>query len=919
MTTIRSHLQRLIGGMVLVFGIAGATGSYLLLSWLADDEVHQNAQDMARLAELELDRLLLPPTSLLNLLANVPDLKTGRLDDWIVRLPAQASLLRANAMLESVYVGGPAGEYLNLREIKNAYDRQHFGVGADVAWLVQAQRAPDLHEDAQLRLGLDERFRVLSRQRDDAAKDYDPRQRPWYQEARGAAHVVRTAPYTFYSSGRRGITLARDMGQGFVVAMDINLESLSPNLKRLASKWSARFWLFDRERHLIASDLAGADEDPLGRQAVNATVLRDSPEGGWIRDAAGDAWWFGSARVHIDEREDMELRYAIPSAVILGKAQGVRNLMLALTALMLAIMLYAARRSAERLSQPLQAITAQAEAFVRFDFSAGRTAHSQIREIEVVADSFEQMRMTIDRFMRFLDQISRETEFDTLLPTLLDIFTKIVKAHGAALYLAQGDGWSRKVQDGDVDADDLLARWLQQGGRRFAQLRLGGAGGAAASCIPLVGHRGQILGVMLFARPTPFSDTHEQFALALSGFAALVVESRELLASQKLLFQSFVKLIADAVDAKSPHTGGHCHRVPVLTEWLVELASESDAPGVESFQLDAELREAVHIGAWLHDCGKVATPEYVMDKATKLQTLYDRIHEVRMRFELCKREAALAQWQEAYPQGLPAEGEARLAQQCAEIDADFAFVAACNSGAFRMSEDAIGRLHEISLRQWTRTLDDRLGLSAEEISRRGEVVSHPLPVKERLLTDRPEHRIARPPGQAYEKDNPWGFNMPVPELLYDHGELRNLTTPWGTLTAEERYKINEHIVLTIKMLESLPFPQHLRSVPEIAGNHHERIDGHGYPRALAAGGLSVPARLMAIADVFEALTACDRPYKSGHTLAAALDLMAEMVRKGHLDAKLFALFRDSDVPQRYAQTFLEAWQYEEAGASSPLA
>ncbi|MBL8480869.1 MAG: hypothetical protein JNJ60_01630, partial [Rhodocyclaceae bacterium] len=132
MTTIRKHLQGLIGGMVLVFGIACASGSYFLLSWLADDEVTQNAQDLARQAELELERLLLPPTSLLNLLSNVPDLKTGRLDDWLLRLPAQASILRANTMLESVYVGGPNGEYLNLREIKNQQDRERFAVGSDV-------------------------------------------------------------------------------------------------------------------------------------------------------------------------------------------------------------------------------------------------------------------------------------------------------------------------------------------------------------------------------------------------------------------------------------------------------------------------------------------------------------------------------------------------------------------------------------------------------------------------------------------------------------------------------------------------------------------------------------------------------------------------------------------------------------------
>jgi hypothetical protein len=234
MTAIRHHLQRLVGGAVLALGITCAAGSYFLLSWLADREVEQNATQMAQQAGLELDRLLLPPTSLLNLLANVPDLKNGSLSDWIMRLPAQGSLLRANSVLESVYVGGPNGEYLNLREIKNAYDRERFSVDSNVVWFVQAQRARDMREEGQLRLGLDGDFNVLTRHFEPSAIDYDPRSRPWYKKAMGAGRVIRTQPYKFYSSDREGITLARDMGNGFVVAMDINLESLSPNLRQVA-------------------------------------------------------------------------------------------------------------------------------------------------------------------------------------------------------------------------------------------------------------------------------------------------------------------------------------------------------------------------------------------------------------------------------------------------------------------------------------------------------------------------------------------------------------------------------------------------------------------------------------------------------------------------------------------------------------
>jgi signal transduction histidine kinase/ActR/RegA family two-component response regulator len=394
MTAIRHHLQRLIGGVVLVLGISCATGSYLLLSWLADHEIKQNANAMAKQAGLELDRLLLPPTSLLNLLSNVPDLKTGYLSDWIVRLPAQSSLLRANSMLESVYVGGPNGEYLNLREIKNQYDRERFSVDSKVVWLVQAQRAPDMSEDGQVRLGLDGSFKVLSRRIEPSARDYDPRLRPWYQAAMGAGHVIRTPPYMFYSSGRKGITLARDMENGFVVAMDINLESLSPNLKELAAQWSARLWLFDHDRELIVGDHPETDKDPLLSYAHDY-LPNDRSGGRWITDATGESWWLGSTRIQLDGRNDMELRYAFPRTVILGKAELVRNVLLAITALILAIMLYAAKRIALRFSQPLESLVLASERIGKLELQEELNIDSELSEFRRLTDTHDQMRIML--------------------------------------------------------------------------------------------------------------------------------------------------------------------------------------------------------------------------------------------------------------------------------------------------------------------------------------------------------------------------------------------------------------------------------------------------------------------------------------------------------------------------------------------
>lgn len=196
--------------------------------------------------------------------------------------------------------------------------------------------------------------------------------------------------------------------------------------------------------------------------------------------------------------------------------------------------------------------------------------------------------------------------------------------------------------------------------------------------------------------------------------------------------------------------------------------------------------------------------------------------------------------------------------------------------------------------------------------------SPPLPVEEPLLADRPEHRIARGEGDRIAADNRWGFRMEVPELLYDLGELHNLGIGRGTLTPEERYKINEHMVQTIRMLGELPFPPHLREVPEIAGSHHEKLDGTGFPRRLDAARLGIPARIMAIADIFEALTAADRPYKSGKTLSESLAIMAGMRDARHIDAELFALFLRAGVHRDYAERFMRREQIDDVAIDDYL-
>ncbi len=235
-----------------------------------------------------------------------------------------------------------------------------------------------------------------------------------------------------------------------------------------------------------------------------------------------------------------------------------------------------------------------------------------------------------------------------------------------------------------------------------------------------------------------------------------------------------------------------------------------------------------------------------------------------------------------------------------------------------MAPEKLVRLQEIAARTWTRTLDDRIGISHEEKARKERTPAAPLPVAEPLLADKPEHRFERGPREVMPADNQWGFRMPVPDLLYNKGELYNLSVARGTLSDEERYKINEHIVQTLIMLTQLPFPKHLREVPEIAAGHHEKMDGSGYPRRLTREQMSPVARMMAIADIFEALTAVDRPYKKGKTLSEAIRIMAMMKKEQHIDPELFDLFLRSGVYREYAERFMRPEQIDDVDITAYL-
>jgi len=415
----------------------------------------------------------------------------------------------------------------------------------------------------------------------------------------------------------------------------------------------------------------------------------------------------------------------------------------------------------------------------------------------------------------------------------------------------------------------------------------------------------------------PFDAFDQHLIEALASQAAVCVERTQLLEAQEQLIDSMITLLAGAIDAKSPYTGGHCERVPELAMMLARAAEETAEGPLADFRLGGEQAwREFRIGAWMHDCGKITTPEYVVDKATKLEANYNRIHEVRTRFEVLLRDARIAWLEGVINGGDPAELEATYLLRQSQLEADFAFVADCNLGGEFFGPDKVERLRAIASQSWQRHFDNRLGLAWEELSRHNDSAQE-LPVQEPLLADHPWHVIPRHSDQIPAAS--YGFKLEVPEHLYNLGEVYNLTISRGTLTNEERYKINEHIVQTIMMLETLPFPANLSRVAEYAGTHHETLDGKGYPRRLTADDLSVPSRIMAIADIFEALTASDRPYKKAKTLSECLTILAGFRDRQHIDADLFALFLRSGVYLTYAERYLKPEQIDAVDLESYLA
>ncbi len=854
--------------------------------------------------------------------------------EWTHRLTAVAALadmLDRHPGMASAYIGYPDGDFIMLRPLHTTQDRQRWLAPASAAYSLEQinrQATPLLYQRHYF-----SRSRQWVGQRAVTDRPLDPRIRPWFTLAQRTAGVAMTPPYLFFSTGEAGITLTRQSLGGSVVAADLTLQQLSDDLASIHIAPSARKALLDGTGLLIAgsgrSEAGGLHHlatTPATDTVIQALLHHPDAGGQVIATRIEGVDWLGHATRLTVGGHAMRLVLAAPRDELLQEATQLRDKQLWLTLLILLASMPLAWQASRWVSQPLVALAQEARAIEAFDFSRPIEHRSHIREVDQLGQTMSSMKATIARFLELTASLSSERDLESLLQKVMNETANALNPNDCAIYLREDDGTLIKAADraAGVNLPDQLkpqdaqhselAQLCHQAVVLQQQQEVDSADyEQRLTVIPLSTPQGGTVGIMLllFSRAIQPGKAAMAFATSLSGTAAISIDAQRLLEAQKRLLEAVIQLIAGAIDAKSPYTGGHCQRVPVLTDMLADAACQASSGSFADFALTADQREALRMAAWLHDCGKVTTPEFVVDKATKLETLYDRIHEIRTRFEVLKRDAEIDTWRALAEGGSPAALSLQLQQTLATLDDEFRFVAECNLGGESMKSEQRARLQQIATRTWQRTLDDRIGISPEELLRKQRTPPAPLPATEPLLADRPEHLFERAQHEQIPADNCWGFRLDTPHYKYNRGELYNLGIERGTLTAEERYQINDHIVQSIIMLSGLPLPPHLRDVPALAGGHHEKMDGSGYPKHLQREQMSIQTRMMAIADIFEALTAIDRPYKPGKTLSQAIAIMAGMRDARHIDAELFELFLRSGVHLQYGQRYLQPAQLDQ--------
>ncbi|TQI80935.1 cache domain-containing protein [Serratia fonticola] len=923
-----------IGSVIIIF-------NHSQLSKLTEASTNRQYEKTAEAIAAELNSVTQSMMMSVNILASTQIMQATTHEQRMHFIGSLIEILQQNNYANAVYSAYPNGDFFILRRLSDT-NRALFLAPENAEWLIQSNRFVDTKPETQT-VYLDGKQQVI------AAhvlpfNGYDPRERTWYQLATKSKHLITSPLYIFKGTGETGFTYSRQAESGHaVIGLDISLASLSLFLKQNLPP-DSQAAIINTANQIIASQppraINGGEELTAIAQHPILQARLDSHNGNNTSSSAlftaqGQRWYGAVIPLNGHDNHHYQLVIATPAAYLTTDADAIRNRSTQLAIALLLISLPLVWYFSLRISRPLIRLRQDADAISNLHFDERETEHSLIEEVDDLHRAMSKMKLTLKQFISMGSLLSAKDDFPQQMQGLLTETIEIATMRGGIIFLSDKTpghfspiafSWAGKgittsaAATLQFDKDQPGEFWRVLEGNTVADLftpenipsplltLLSPHLPLHYVVVPMQTHDHQLMGFLLLLTPTELSTEHKQSKIplinALVGSLSVAIETQYLLQEQKNLMSAFIKLIAGAIDAKSAYTGGHCQRVPIITKMLAKAAVDAQEGPFAHFTLSANEWEELHTACWLHDCGKITTPEAVVDKATKLELIYDRIHEVRMRFEVLKREKEINFLRKHATWVASADEEQRLRDELHQLDEDFYFIAQCNIGSEFLSDGAFSRIQQIAQYQWTRTLDDTAGVSREELARKQRRPPTSLPVMEAMLADKEEHIIYRDDKSRVPAS--YHFKLKEPALLYNHGEIYNLGIRKGTLNDEERYKINEHIMQTIIMLEKLPFPRTMANVPVIAGGHHERMDGKGYPYQLNYTQMSLPVRMMAIADVFEALTAADRPYKPGKQLSEALSIMVSMVNENHLDRELFILFLESGIWHDYALSYLQA-------------
>ncbi|MFA0313532.1 HD domain-containing phosphohydrolase, partial [Vibrio cyclitrophicus] len=765
-------------------------------------------------------------------------------------IPQLAQLLNEFPHVTSYSFYYPSGDLLSIARVNDKAMAERGDLNTTVKFIIAHN-----HKGILKIRGVDKDLQLISEIEPGKAILYKSHR--WFSDAQEATALIST-PSIHPTSEMLGVFIYRKNDQGVVISAEVLLEDLQQTLTDTLTNASSLRVLYNDEGQIFAvSDSANKTVpkvqmtrrlDLLPNKAINYAIKRKKRDGQLgMFYFEGEKWFGHIATFGHSYGQQFHLLMAAKADDLFDNGVLIKKQTIYTSLLILLLILPGIYVISMYISQPIKRATRKAKDIESFKFDKEHVIqHCYIREIAELNQAQSATQSTISQFISLTNNIANKENLDEILSLVCHDTAQAVEASGIFLYLHDIDNevlvpkyvWyqgmeahqaeacplpvseAKKIMEELFAANKVMtfeAEEIERLNLPWDRVRRG-----KVVCMPLMDRSGSVIGSfgLLFEGDNALERYHsyEDYLTTLLGFTSVTIETHELIEAQKSLLDSFIQVFAGSLDRKSPYTGNHCQRVPIITEWLTKAAQNSQHQAFENFSLTPKQWEELKMASWLHDCGKITTPEHIVDKATKLETIYNRIHEVRMRFEVVKREKEIELLKIHFGE-LPDDVLKSLNEHNNQVDNDFEFVAELNLGGEFVDDAHISRLHDIAQRTWTRTLSKTAGTSWIEQHRSQE--HQPIPATECVLADLPEHLVP----WNFPRENEECFTLKAPDYQANLGEIYNLSTRRGTLTDEDRFIINDHIIQSINILKSLPFPKHMRDVVKIAGGHHEKIDG----------------------------------------------------------------------------------------------